>query len=343
MGDQKPSPRFRKRGNGFSVNTEDLAEKVLGGDRLALSKAITLIESENPLHSLSAQTLLGRLLPFTGRAMRIGITGMPGAGKSTFIEALGVELCRLGKKVAVLAIDPSSSVSGGSLLGDKTRMERLSREIQAYIRPSPAGTTLGGVHRKTREAMLLCEAAGFDVILIETVGVGQNEVVVRTMVDMFVLLTITGAGDELQAMKKGIVELADLIIVTKADGDNREKAITTKNELERLLPYLKPATPEWNTRVTICSAFTGEGIPEIWETILSFFRHGEKQGFLAERRKKQRMDWLMEALWDELKRSFFQNDRVKVLLSGIMKEVAEGKLPVRLAVEQLMEAYRSPP
>ena len=229
------------------LTLDDYERGILEGNRMILSRAITLIESNAPKHFDPAQELVQRVLPHTGGAIRVGITGVPGVGKSTFIEALGCTLCQEGHKVAVLAVDPSSSVSGGSILGDKTRMEYLTREPRAFIRPSPSSGTLGGVTRKSRETLLLCEAAGYDVILVETVGVGQSETTVRSMVDFFMVLVLTGAGDDLQGIKKGIIELADAIVVNKADGDNRRKALVTRADYEQILHYLRPATEGWTT------------------------------------------------------------------------------------------------
>src|SRR4051794_37961021 len=243
---------FQKRKSN-EPTVEELVDGVLSGNRGQLARAITLVESNAEQHFHRAQELLQKILAYSGKSIRIGITGVPGAGKSTFIEAFGTYLCNLGLRVAVLAIDPSSSLTGGSILGDKTRMEQLSRNPRAFIRPSPTAGKLGGVHRKTREAMLICEAAGFDVILIETVGVGQSEVIIREMVDFFMLLVLTGAGDKLQGMKKGIIELADAILVHKADGDNKANAEKTRTDYNQILHFLQPATKGWVTKAYTCS------------------------------------------------------------------------------------------
>lgn len=240
-----------------SESHDELLQKLLNGETTALSKIITLIESNAVRHQTEAQRILQQLLPYSGQSIRIGITGVPGAGKSTFIESFGQLLCNEGSRVAVLAVDPSSSITGGSILGDKTRMEQLARHPQAFIRPSPSSGTLGGVHKMTQETIIACEAAGYDIIIVETVGVGQSESIVRGMVDFFMLLVITGAGDELQGMKKGILELADAIIVNKADGDNLPLAKKTRREYNQILHFLQPATHGWNTKAYTCSSLTG--------------------------------------------------------------------------------------
>lgn len=331
------SNRFRKKKK--SIPIQQYVEGIKSGDRMTLAKAITLIESNHPDHFQAGQQLLKEILPLTGKSMRIGITGVPGAGKSTFIERFGTDLCQMGKKVAVLAIDPSSTISQGSILGDKTRMAQLSREENAFIRPSPSGGTLGGVHRKTRETILLCEAAGYDMILVETVGVGQSEVVVRTMVDMFLMLTITGAGDDLQGMKKGMMELVDAIIVTKADGDNKEKAIKTRNEYNQILRLLKAATEGWQTKTVACSSITGEGISDVWELILDFFNSTKKSGVFYARRKKQTTDWMLTSIRERLEQTFFQNEQIKKRLPVVQRNVETGRLPVSIAVENLLADF----
>lgn len=318
---------------------EELSEGVLAGDRSSLARAITLIESNAEHHFGQGQSLLQQLLPHSGNSIRIGITGVPGAGKSTFIESFGMYLCSLGHKVAVLAIDPSSIINGGSILGDKTRMEQLSRNPSAFIRPSPSGGKLGGVHRKTREVMLICEAAGYDVILIETVGVGQSEVIIRNMVDFFMLLVLTGAGDELQGMKKGIMELADAIIVHKADGNNREKAIQTKEEYNRILHFLQPATKGWQTKAHTCSSLTMEGISHVWKMINVFEKYGESNGVFDERRKGQLREWLYSMITDQLQYQFFHTPEVKYQLPKLENEVMAGEKTVAFAVDILFKAF----
>jgi len=321
-------------------NIEDLKKGILLGERARLARAITLIESNAPHHFDYAQRLLQSVMTHTGKSIRIGISGVPGAGKSTFIEAFGTFLCQRGHKVAVLAVDPSSSVNGGSILGDKTRMEELARNPLAFIRPSPSEGTLGGVHRKTRETMLLCEAAGFDVILVETVGVGQSEAIVRGMVDFFLLLALTGAGDELQGMKKGILELVDAIVVNKADGANKAAAIKTKSEYSRILHFLKSPTKGWEAKSLTCSSLNGEGIPALWDVIGDFTESTKQSGVFEERRRMQAKEWMYSLVNEQLQKRFFQNDRIKRMLPKLENEVIAGEKTVTQAVhEAFMDFY----
>lgn len=334
--DHTPAPHvISKRG----LSLDEVVNGVLHNDRTILARAITMVESNAPKHIEKAQQILNRILPHTGKSLRIGITGVPGAGKSTFIEALGCYLCDQGHRVAVLAVDPSSSITGGSILGDKTRMEKLSREKNAFIRPSPSSGNLGGVNRKTRETMLLCEAAGYDVILIETIGVGQSEVVVRSMVDMFALLVLTGAGDELQGMKKGVMELADILIVNKADGDNESKAQVVKEQYNRILHYLRPATEGWETKAYACSAYHHKGIDTIWEQMRSFQTITGSSGVLEKRREAQVREWIYAMIKDQLEQKFFNHPEVKNVMPSIEKEVIAGRQPVTQAVKQLFDHY----
>ena len=326
--------KFRKKRQ-QQVDIKQLASEVRGGKRTSLSKAITLIESSNHEHKVLAQNLLQELLPFTGNSIRIGITGVPGAGKSTFIEAFGTMLCEMGKKVAVLAIDPSSTISGGSVLGDKTRMEHLSRHQNAFVRPSPSAGTLGGVHKKTRETMLLCEAAGYDIILIETVGVGQSETYVRGMVDFFLLLVLTGAGDELQGLKKGIMELADGIVVHKADGDNVKKAKKTVQEYRKILHFLQPSTPGWESKAVPVSSYEKKGLEEVWEMILSFEKQMKESSYWFTRRREQTSDWFHSMITDHLIDSFFGNKENKELVKKLEEEILQGKLTVTQGIHKL--------
>lgn len=309
---------------------------VLAGDRAVLARAITLVESTSPLHEAQAQEVLQRLLPHTGKSKRIGITGVPGVGKSTFIESFGCFLVEQDRTVAVLTIDPTSKRSRGSILGDKTRMEKLSRDPRAFIRPSPAGDSLGGVARRTRETLLLCEAAGFDTVLVETVGVGQSETALRSMVDFFLLLLLPGAGDELQGIKKGIIEMADAVLINKADGDNRLRAEQARAEQENALHCLQSATPGWKTDVSLCSGLTGEGIPETWELINRFYNQFEPAGLIAKRRQEQSLEWLSNLVNDELVRRFYHDTQVKKRLAALQRAILRGETtPVRAARELL--------
>ncbi|MGE7922608.1 methylmalonyl Co-A mutase-associated GTPase MeaB [Viridibacillus arvi] len=326
--------KFRKKNND-DINISELAKQVLAGSRLHLSKAITLLESTNKYHKEKGQELLQELLPHTGNSIRIGITGVPGAGKSTFIEAFGGKLCNMGHKVAVLAIDPSSSLTGGSILGDKTRMEELTRNPRAFIRPSPSAGTLGGVHKKSRETMLLCEAAGYDIILIETVGVGQSETIVRGMVDFFLLLVLTGAGDELQGMKKGIMELADIIVVHKADGDNVRSAKKTVAEYKQFIHFLQQATPGWTTQSMAVSSYENIGLEKVWDTILQFKEIGEETDYWSTRRNEQTTEWFRSMITDHLIDSFYGVPERKQQVKSLEEQILQGRLTVTQGVDQL--------
>ncbi len=326
-----------------ALDADAVVAGILAGDRTLLARAITLAESRSPRHRPVAAEILRRCLPRTGRTVRIGITGVPGAGKSTFIESFGLMLCQRGHKVAVLTVDPSSSVSGGSVLGDKTRMEELARHPQAFIRPSPSGGTLGGVAARTREAMLLCEAAGFDVVLVETVGVGQSEVAVRGMVDFFLLLQIAGAGDELQGIKKGVIEMADAIVVNKADGDNIQRARLARVEYSRVLHYLHPYTPGWTPQALACSALTGEGVPEVWELIDGFRARLAASGVLARRRRDQNVNWFQALTKEAVLARFFEQPHVRDLLPELEKQVGDGTTPVVEAVLRVLGMRPSDP
>ncbi len=326
-----------------SLGVEEYVNGVRAGDRVVLARAITLIESNAPAHQELAQEVLQNLLPFTGKAVRAGITGVPGAGKSTFIESLGCFLTASGHRVAVLAVDPSSSVTHGSVLGDKTRMEKLSRDPLCFIRPSPSGGTLGGVARKTRESMLLCEAAGYDVVLIETMGVGQSEITVRSMVDFFLLLLITGAGDELQGIKKGVMELADLVVINKADGENRIRAEALRVDYTRALHYLAPATQGWSTPVQVCSALTGDGVPAVWECVEKFRGTTGAAGTLAARRNTQMLEWVHSMVEEHLHTRFFTEPRVQRILPEVERAVLGGTMTAATAVRRLLQAIEQRP
>jgi len=315
-----------------------LAAAIRTGDRGALARGITLIESRAATHRAAADELLRALSPHSGGAVRVGITGPPGAGKSTFIDALGTLLCTAGKKVAVLSVDPSSPITHGSILGDKARMEKLSRQSNAFIRPSPSGCELGGVARRTRETIVLCEAAGFDVVLVETVGVGQSEVLVRGMVDCFLVLLLAGAGDELQGIKKGIIELADVLAVNKADGDNRTRAEAAQREFARALHYLAAPEGAWQPPVLACSAYTNEGVPEVWAAVERFVAYARGQGSFELRRREQALAWL-EALVDEgLREAFAAQPAAARLRRELAQQVASGQLPAPTAARQLLAA-----
>ncbi|PQD96580.1 methylmalonyl Co-A mutase-associated GTPase MeaB [Pradoshia eiseniae] len=338
--DKKERRRF-KRKETLNLQVRDIAASLIEGEVSSLSKAITLVESRQEDHQKAAQAILAEVLPETGKAVRIGISGVPGAGKSTFIESFGLYLCALGHKVAVLAIDPSSPVSGGSILGDKTRMEKLSRHSNAYIRPTPSDGEFGGVHRKTRESMLLCEAAGYSVIIVETVGVGQSEADVREMVDFFLLLALTGAGDELQGMKKGILELVDAIAVNKADGDNLKKALLAKEEYSRVTMGINPATMGWNIETLTCSALYQEGLEDIWKLILAFMEETRQSGVLESRRRNQAGKWLQSEVRRMLVERFLKDGEVRSSLQLLEDRVKEGTVLPAMAAKELIDVYFS--
>ena len=331
------SNRIRKKRRQLSV--DDYVDGVLNQNRTILARAITLIESNADAHREIGQEVIQRLLPHSGNAIRLGITGVPGAGKSTFVECLGVKLCERGQKVAVLAVDPSSSLSGGSILGDKTRMEKLSRDTRAFIRPSPTGGALGGVAEKSRSTIILCEAAGYDTVLVETVGVGQNETTVRQMVDCFLLVSIAGAGDDLQGIKKGVVELADIFTVNKADGNNKIRAQRARSEMETVLHYLTPYTPDWKIPSLTCSALKGDGVDELWETVERFYDHLKTKGLLELRRSQQNVNWMHEMMMQDLKHHFLNYEKVASKLKQCEQEVALGKMPAYTAAKMLLDEF----
>jgi len=323
----------------IATRARELVDGVRSGNRTVLGRAITLIESNAAKHVPLAEELVKQVLPFAGKSVRVGITGVPGAGKSTFIEALGCMLCARGKRVAVLAVDPSSTLSRGSILGDKTRMEMLSREQNCFIRPSPSSGTLGGVTRKSRETILLCEAAGYDVILVETVGVGQSETTVRSMVDFFLVLLIAGGGDELQGIKKGIIELADTILITKADGSNIPRTEAARVEFSRVLHYLTSATPDWKPKAFTCSSLENTGIAEAWEVIEHFCDLTMRNGFFEEHRRQQTLDWMEDMLSQELWKDFVHNPGILKRWKGVERDVLNGTLSPTLAVKKLLNSY----
>lgn len=324
----------------FGLTLDQLADGVAACDRAVLGRAITLVESARADHQELARELIARLLPRTGGARRVGVTGVPGAGKSTFIDALGTSLTAAGHRVAVLAIDPSSRLTGGSILGDKTRMGRLGIDPAAFIRPSPSARTLGGVARKTRETMLLCEAAGFDVVLVETVGVGQSETVVAEMVDVFLLLTLAGAGDELQGIKRGVMELADVLAVNKADGPGAEPAERTAAELRQALHYMRPPHPDWTVPVLTVSAMEELRLDELWGELE---RHREvmtANGELESRRRNQQLRWMWSLVEDRLLLALRVDPVVAELLPGLEADVRDGRVPATEAALRLLEAHR---
>ena len=320
-------------------------DRLVGGirtrDRASLGRALTLVESNQPDHRRRAQELLAEILPSTGGAHRIGISGVPGVGKSTFIEAFGLSLIEGGHRVAVLAVDPSSSVSKGSILGDKTRMEQLTRSDAAFIRPSPAGGSLGGVARKTREAILVCEAAGFDMVLVETVGVGQSETTVADMVDFFLVLKLAGAGDELQGIKRGILELADLIAINKADGDNLAAAELARTEFERALDILRPATgDQWMPKVVTSSAVTGDGLDTIHEIIIEHRAFLEANDTFESRRSTQQLHWMWSLVEEGLKAAVREHPEVVNRIEDLESAVVEGRTTATVAAEEILRAFR---
>jgi len=329
------SARRKNPGSSLFVNG------ILEGNRTILSQAITLIESSLPSHQQMAQEIIEKCLPYSGKSVRIGITGVPGAGKSTFIESFGSYLTSLGNKLAVLAIDPSSERSGGSIMGDKTRMESLSSDPNAFIRPSPSGGTLGGVARKTRESIILCEAAGFDTIFIETVGVGQSETAVHSMVDFFLLLMLAGAGDELQGIKRGIMEMADMIAINKADGYNIDKANLASAEYRNALHLFPPSPSGWSPKVVTCSARLNDGVPQIWEIIKEYLELCNGNNYFAKRRNEQSKYWMYETINEQLKRQFYNDPDIQKLTELLEKQVLENNISSFEAAGKLLNAYRN--
>ena len=325
--------KFRKN---LSIDT--LKEGILSGNRFILSKAITLTESQRPSDKEKALKLLNELMPYTSKSLRIGITGVPGVGKSTFIESFGNILSK-DHKIAILAVDPSSNKTGGSIMGDKTRMSFLSNNQNAFIRPSPTGNSLGGVAQKTRESMLLCEAAGYDVIIIETVGVGQSEVAVKDMVDCFLLLSLAGAGDELQGIKKGIMEMADIIAITKADGENVIPAKRAKKELENALKLFKWEKENWQPQVLTCSALENENITSVWEEVEKFKVAINHTNWFDFNRTQQQLKWMHDSLKEELLSSFYSNQQIKNQTPEIEQQIISGSISPFFATKELLRSY----
>lgn len=322
-----------------TISAQELITGILNQDKVALSRAITLIESTNIEHLEKANEVIQGCMPYANKSIRIGITGVPGVGKSTFIESFGNYLTTLGKKVAVLAIDPSSSISGGSILGDKTRMEDLVKNPNAYIRPSASGESLGGVARKTRESIILCEACGFDTIIIETVGVGQSETAVHSMVDFFLLLNLAGAGDELQGIKRGIMEMADAIVINKADGDNIKKARIAKLDIQRALHLFPQKNSGWNPTVNLCSAIEHTGMYEIWEMIENYYKLTTQNGYFEQNRQGQTTHWMLETINEQLKNHFYQNPEIKNQLELQKQNVNNHTISPFKAAQNLLDLY----
>jgi GTPase len=323
-----------------SVDLVSLVHGIRAGDRSVIARAITLVESRRADHRKAAHDLLQQLLPLTGNAVRVGITGAPGVGKSSAIDALGTYLTEQGRKIAVLAVDPSSSRTGGSILADKTRMARLANDANAFIRPSPSSGTLGGVAGKTRESMLIAEAAGFDCVLVETMGTGQSEIAVADMTDFFLVLMLPGAGDELQGLKKGVVELADMIAVNKADGDNVKRAKAAAAQYRAALHILAPRSANWSPPVVTCSALTGEGIPELWAAVLDHRERMGKSGELEARRRMQQVKWMWAMLEERMFAQLRSSAALKTKLPQIEAAVAAGKMSPSLAVEEIAAALK---
>ncbi|MBW1295575.1 methylmalonyl Co-A mutase-associated GTPase MeaB [Aquimarina litoralis] len=323
------------------ISIPEIFKGIIAQNTTALSKGITLVESTQQKHSEKTQQLIEKCLPYANNSIRIGITGVPGVGKSTFIEALGNVLIKKGKKVAVLAVDPSSTISGGSILGDKTRMESLVRSTEAFIRPSPSGSSLGGVAQKTRESIILCEAAGYDVIIIETVGVGQSETVVHSMVDFFLLLKLAGAGDELQGIKRGIIEMADAIVINKADGDNVKRAREAKNQFRKALHLYPIGENKWTPEVRTCSALTQTGVEEIWELIVRYVEISSNNGYFERNRTEQNKFWLLQTIEEQLKNSFYNHPEIKKILSEQITAVQQHKVTPFTAAKYLLDKHKN--
>lgn len=330
--------KVKKRKN--SLTQDDYVQGIFNSDIAVLSQAITLIESTLPEHTELSYKIIDRCMERTGNSRRIGITGVPGVGKSSFIEVFGLHLTQdHGRRVAVLAIDPTSTISRGSIMGDKVRMEKLARDTNTFIRPSPTAGSMGGVARKTREAILLCEAAGFDTIIVETVGVGQSEIAVHSMVDFFLLLMLAGAGDSLQGIKRGVVEMADALAITKADGDNINNARQAIKEYKNALKLFPPKESGWKPRVLACSSLENTGIDEIWQTITQYFSEVEKSGYLESKRRQQAKHWMHETIRNDLESDFYNTPRVKEIIGKLEKDVTEGRTSSFTAAKKLLDIY----
>ena len=332
-----PYATFRRQKRQLSI--ADYVDGILHGNITILGQAVTLVESNLPEDQAIAQKVIEQCLPYSGNSIRLGITGVPGAGKSTFIEALGTELCRQGKHLAVLAIDPSSERSKGSILGDKTRMNELSVQANAFIRPSPSAGSLGGVARKTRETIVLCEAAGFDTIFVETVGVGQSETAAHSMVDFFLLLQVTGTGDELQGIKRGIMEMADGIAINKCDGSNIERAQTAKVSFKNALALFPPSESGWKPYAETCSAVEKTGIKEVWKMVEDYISFTQKNGYLDYRRNQQAKYWMYETINSALLRGFYQNEKMEPQIQDMENRVLNNEISSFIAAHQLLDAY----
>ena len=333
------NPYLKKRIQRKEYTPAEFVEGILKGNITILSQAVTLVESSKYEHQQVAQEIIEKCLPHAGKSVRIGITGVPGAGKSTSIDAFGMHLIGQGRKLAVLAIDPSSERSKGSILGDKTRMEALSREKNAFIRPSPSAGSLGGVARKTRETIVLCEAAGFDTIFVETVGVGQSETAVHSMVDFFLLIQLAGTGDELQGIKRGIMEMADLMVITKADGENIHKAELAKTQFQSALQLFPLPESEWRPRVYTCSAVSGAGLEEVWKGVEEFLDHTQGNGFFRHNRNRQNKYWMYETIDETLKNSFYRDPRIEAEISVLEGQVLDDKISSFIAAKRLLDLY----
>lgn len=330
--------RFKKRPQ-YSV--DDYVDGILAGNISILSQAVTLIESSIEAHYLMAQQVIEKCLPYSGKSIRLGITGVPGAGKSTLIDAVGMDIVRAGKRLAVLAIDPSSSITKGSILGDKTRMEQLSVHNNAFIRPSPSAGSLGGVARKTRETIILCEAAGFDVIFVETVGVGQSETAVHSMVDFFLLIQLAGTGDELQGIKRGIMEMADGIVINKADGNNIDKANIAKRHFANALHLFPMPQSGWSPKVQTCSAYENIDLDKLWQMVLDYVEFTKKNGYFYEKRLNQSKYWMYETIEQYLKNNFYNNPTIERMLQNVENELLHNKVTPFVAASKLLDTYKN--